>query len=323
MWSILLALLCALSAAHEVRGVTVSCPTSGWEWGSDAMVDTLSQLDQLGANWVAIHPYAQVSADGSVDWRAIDPQHPPTWLSRPIAEAHARGLRVLIKPHLAYWGSAFSWRGDVHFDGPQERARFFSEYQAWVTVLAFASRDADAFVVATELDRTVMYDSEWRAVIASVRGVFAGHLTYAANWDSYQRVPFWDALDVVGVQAYFPLLRPGQRLTAQALDTSWSAIMADIAAFSAKVERPVVFTELGYPRASNAAVQPWRAVDHANQEDAQIMCLDAALRAVEAEPAVVGAFLWKWFPGDTMPRDFALQREGPRRVMAEHWGSGG
>ena len=38
------------------------------------------------------------------------------------------------------------------------------------------------------------------------RAVYKGKLTYAANWDGeFEEVAFWDALDVIGVQAYFPL----------------------------------------------------------------------------------------------------------------------
>jgi hypothetical protein len=51
----------------------------------------------------------------------------------------------------------------------------------------------------------VAREKEWRRVIAAVRGVTSARLTYAANFDAYQRVAFWDALDAIGIQAYFPL----------------------------------------------------------------------------------------------------------------------
>jgi homoserine trans-succinylase len=30
-------------------------------------------------------------------------------------------------------------------------------------------------------------------------------LTYAANWDDFDKVPFWNELDYIGIDAYFPL----------------------------------------------------------------------------------------------------------------------
>ncbi len=308
-----------MSYAQEVRGITVSCPTSGWEWGSDDMAQTLDDLDQLGVTWVTIHPYAQIRADGSVRFTQIDPNNPPEWLARPIREAHARGQRIMIKPHLAYWGSPWSWRGAIRFDDDAKRARFFSEYQAWVTVLAAASKDADAFVVGVELDQLTQHEQAWRTVIRSVRSTYPGPLTYAANWDKYAQVPFWDALDTIGVQAYFPLVTAGQTVDRAALDAGWRRVMAQLSAYANAQGKHIVFTELGYPRSEHAALRPWESVDQAAQEAHQAACLDAALDAIEAEPMVIGAFLWKWFPGDRLPRDFALQRPRPRAVIAEHW----
>ena len=66
------------------------------------MRPTMKQLRDLGAGWVAIHPYAAIRADGTVHvWRGLDPESPPAELVRPIREAHALGLKILIKPHLS------------------------------------------------------------------------------------------------------------------------------------------------------------------------------------------------------------------------------
>ena len=41
----------------------------------------------------------------------------------------------------------------------------------------------------------------------------------------------------------------------------------------------------------------------------------AALSAINREPAVVGAFLWKWFPGDARPRDFEMSSPAIEHVL--------
>ena len=58
---------------------------------------------------------------------------------------------------------------------------------------------------APKLDRMLTFEEEWRALIAEVRQHTDAPLTYAANWTDYRQVPFWDALDIIGIQAYFPL----------------------------------------------------------------------------------------------------------------------
>ena len=188
-----------------VRGITISTHGGGRDWGSDAMIPTMEEIRALGANWVSIHPYARINTDGSLRFERFDPQNPPEYLARPIREAHRLGLNICIKPHIAYWGTPFSWRGEITFERDEEWQRFWADYSEWIVLLAAASRDADGFVVGTELDRTLHFENEWRAVIARVREQTRAPLTYAANWTDYHRVPFWDALDVIGIQAYFPL----------------------------------------------------------------------------------------------------------------------
>ena len=173
-------------------------------------------------------------------------------------------MKILVKPHLAYWRD-YAWRGDIRYETEQEWDRFFTTYTRWIAQLASFSRGADAFVVGTELGGTTHHEGRWRQTIEAVRGEFDGPLTYAANWDAYQRVGFWDALDLVGIQAYFPLLdgapEDGQLPSQQVLDAGWQRVMQQVAAFSKAVERPVVFTETGYNNAPTAAHEPWGLPD--------------------------------------------------------------
>lgn len=306
----------------RVLGMTVSCPTWGWEWGSDAMVDALRDLAGLGVNWVAIHPYASIRADGSVQWRSIDPDDPPQWLERPIREAHALGIKILIKPHIAYWGSPWSWRGAIDLDAAQAE-RFFADYTAWIEQMAAASTGADAFAVGTELDKLLGHEDAWRDVIRRVRARYEGPITYAANWTDYDRVPFWDALDAIGVQAYFPLVRRADGVPSDAeLDRGWDAVLAGLRRTAVRVDKPVVFTELGYNRSSKAAVEPWK-YDRGGQdaEAIQEACLRSAFRAMDREPVVVGAFLWKWFPSKRPPNDFNKSTARMRATIRESWGA--
>lgn len=309
------------SPAHDgaVRGMTISCPTSGVEWGSEGMVQALDELQELGVNWIAIHPYARIHADGRVGYREIDVSDPPEWLARPIREAHARDIKVMIKPHLAYWGSPFSWRGEITFDDDAEWERFFTDYQAWVTMLATASADADAFVVGTELDKTLSHEAEWRQVIAAARDVSPASFTYAANWTDYERVPFWDALDAVGVQAYFPLVDADGPTTPAALEQGWDEVLVKLSTIATDTGKPVVLTEFGYPRSEHAASKPWLAEDDPKAEALQLAALTCALNALDKDPRIVGGFLWKWFPGDRMPRDFAMQQPEARAVIRKSW----
>jgi len=283
----------------------------------------MTDLRELGVNWIAIHPYARIDRDGTVAWRGSFTEA-PDWLRRPIEEAHRQGVRILIKPHLAHWGN-FSWRGEIEFDSEEKWQRFFATYREWIAAMAAFSADADAFAVGTELDWTIHREAEWRAIVAAVRARYSGPLTYAANWTDYDRVGFWDALDAIGIQAYFPVLPAAAtaagRVPPEAeFEAGWEGTMARLREFSARHDRTIVFTELGYNRSAKAPHEPWDyEVGGANADLLQELCMRAALTAIGREPAVVGAFLWKWFPGDARPRDFEMSSPAMRRVIAEHW----
>lgn len=312
----------AAALGADVRGMTVSCPTWGWEWGTDEMAQTLSELQTDGINWISIHPYARIRADGTVSFRRLDPADPPRWLTRPIEEAHARGMKILIKPHLAYWGSPFSWRGAIAFDDPGARARFFASYRDWVLAIAALVPGADGLVVGTELGGLSGHETEWRSVIASIRGVYRGPLTYAANWDEVGRVAFWDALDVIGVQAYFPILpgaEPGVVPSDEALDQGWDRVLADLRALHRATGKHVVFTELGYDASDHAARTPWAGGKGRPGSPLQLACLRASMRAIDREPAVIGAFLWKWFPGEVQSGDFRMSAPPLREAIRDAW----
>ncbi len=277
-------------------------------------------LQSLGADWVAIHPYARIEADGSVRFRSIDPANPPAHVVRPIRLAHELGLKILIKPHLAYWGS-FEWRGEIGFDDEAAWERFWTGYLDWIVAVARITRDADGFVVGTELAKTLHHEKRWRELIAEVRRVTDAPLTYAANWDRYESVPFWDALDAIGVQGYFPLVAGDQPATDDTVRAGWSRWASELSGFSAAQGRPVLLTELGYNSSSNAAREPWSGESDDGGAELQALCTRVALETVEREAAILGSFLWKWFP-EPRPagRNFRLATPEMREVIREAWG---
>lgn len=105
----------------------------------------------------------------------------------------------------------------------------------------------------------------WRRVIATARATYRGRLTYAANFDQVEAVGFWDALDAIGINAYYPLRDPesepsGRGELLAALEAGWAEVLRGIEQLRARRglgEMPVVFTELGYTPRAGATAAPW------------------------------------------------------------------
>ncbi len=303
-----------------VRGMTISCPGAGRIWGTDATVEAFEELKTLGCNWVTIHPYAGIGSDGTVGGRMNRLYDDPTWLTRPIAEAHRLGLKIMIKPHIAYWGSQFRWRGEITFETDAQWQRFFETYQLWITTVAEITADADAFAVGTELEGTTQHEQQWRDIIAAVRIKTNAPLTYCANWDRYEKISFWDAVDVIGIQGYFPLVNHDRVPEPEELDRAWTNLIDRLERYSETHNKKIVLSELGYNNSANAARQPWDyRTGGPDAELVQQRCLKAALDAIDDSDTVVGAFLWKWFPGEPNRGNFLMYTPAMRQTIAAAW----
>ena len=313
-------------ASGFLRGMTVSCPRYGPIWASPAMTESLRELAGLGVEWVAIHPYAGVRRGGHV--RAT-PAAETGYLDGAVEIAREEGMRLFWKPHLAYWGS-FDWRGDIEFgdDEPSWR-RFFDGYRSFIVDQARFAETVGIrlFAVGTELEGTTHREREWREIVAAVRAVYSGHLTYAANWDRLDRVPFWDAVDWIGVQAYFPLSDRTDPDRA-ALEAGWVRHLRELEELSRRHGKKVLFTEIGYDRSETAASEPWKRGASPSPEARELRrrLMDVALARLPREPWLAGMFWWKWMPGhssiwDRGDRNFSMRAVEAREALSRHWAS--
>ncbi len=314
------ALVLALAAPEPIRGMTVSCPGWGQTWGDPAMLDALREMKQLGVNAVALHPYAGVHRDGAVTWQ---PAQEIGFLLRAIAYTKSEAVQLYWVPHLAHWGS-FDWRGSIEFNDEAAWQKFFSTYQAFIVNQAsFAQRHgAQGFAVGLEYERTMHREADWRRVIAAVRKVYHGPIVYVANWDGLEQVRFWDAVDLIGVQGYFPLAPKGADPTEAELYAAWEAPLARLRALSSRYGKRILFSEIGYPRGPEAASKPW--VPEVSAEPALLALrarlMRTALKRLEQEPQVVGMFWWKWIPGSTRwDRDFSMRDPEAQQALADFW----
>lgn len=139
---------------------------------------------------------------------------------------------------------------------------------------------------------TARRDCEWRHVIHALRspeyanflkhapltgGSYTGKLIYAANWgDSsdglnqpeFEKITWWDAVDTIGVDAYFPLSAMSADLDVASLQSAWNGalqtgpsgqknIVQRLATVSAKFNKPILFTAAGYASSPGANNTPY------------------------------------------------------------------
>lgn len=299
-------------------------------YGTAADRATLTQVRTSGANWISVMPYAvlpHAQATTFVGGWAMPGGERDALLERTIRDAHQRGLRVMLKPHV--WVPR-SWPGELGRTGPIA----VQQAIAWRAVVEHyadlaARTHCEAFAMGTEMDGIAANaQSEFRAMIAAVRARYTGTLTYCANWNSYHRVAFWDALDVMSIQDYAP--RAQGAVTAEALDAleaQTSRVLSEYARAASAASKPLWLTEVGFRCDSDALAHPWRwpqREDRCADCGVQSRALEATLRVAARTPGIRGVFLWKWFSSggseDEGACGFALNAPETQQTIAQWFG---
>lgn len=138
-------------------------------------------------------------------------------------------------------------------------------------------------------------DCEWRHIIHAVRspiydnyakhaeqpgGNYSGKVIYAASWrgspigmttPEFENIAWWDAVDIIGVDAYFPLSQNSADLAVDQLQAGWQGqnscgskdlsvcpgnIVQRLSAVAVKFNRSLLFTAAGYGSTQGANSGP-------------------------------------------------------------------
>ncbi len=221
---------------------------------------------------------------------------PDAQVSQTIRDARQLGLGVLVFPIVSVDTRApGEWRGTLR---PTSVNAWFTSYMAFVLHYAAIAEEsgADSLAIGSELGSMEQYEIAWRETADMVRGRFGGALLYSANWDHFDAVPFWDAVDRVGVTGYWELAEPGEEVDVDTLVARWTPWRQAVDGLRERTGRRVVITELGYTAQASAAARPW---DYTGTEPVDLVSqsrlYEAARLAWCDSQALGGVYLWNWF----------------------------
>ncbi len=276
------------------RGISFS--HEGWSGRGggylSAEADTqLRQIRALGANAIAVVPYG-FARNESISY--TDTDETDEALTHALHVGRNLGMKVMLKPQLWVRGG---YTGTLRFDNAAARAAWMRQYREFILHYARLAEleQFDLLSIGTEFESLTAYQDDWRRLIAEVRRVYHGPLTYAANWGrEFESLAFWDALDYMGVNDYYPLgAAPSTR--AEDLLPGAERVAARFEAMSRRWRKPILFTEVGYPSVRGGSSEPW--VEDSGREvslEEQSAAYRATFQAFAGKPWFRGMFWWKW-----------------------------
>ena len=289
-------------AAASVLIDPVCGMTWGWTgirgtWSTDDARESMRLMADHAVTWTAIaYAALQDTAQSTSINFAAEPTVTADEVRWAIREAKSLGMKVCLKPVVnCADGTWRGWIGFFDWDVPGEPnwTEWFASYTDFIVDAARIAEDegCEMFCVGCEMVRSDAQESHWRALIAAVRSVYSGVVTY--NCDKYQEdhVTWWDAVDVISSSGYYRL-------------GDWDAQLDRIDAVVRDLGKPFFFMEAGCPSRTGSADKPndWTLPGSPSGAE-QLRYYEDMISACRARPWVRGLMLWDWPPVLYSPDD--------------------
>lgn len=272
-------------------------------------VESMQEMASLGVEWAClVVGWYQEKTDSTEIFPIRDKTPSDKSLAFAIDKLQELNFKVMIKPHIDLIEAKGAWRGDIGSEDPAAWQAWFENYTEFILKYAQMAQDknVEIFCVGTELSNAALSQPElWKELIGKVRQVYKGKLTYAANWyEEFNQIKFWGELDYAGIDPYFPLVCFSEPDKEKIVEL-WKDWLDIIRAWQKKIDKPVIFTEIGYKSSADAAEEPWQHYSESKVDlQMQAICYEAVLTAFWEEPWFYGMYWWYWGVNPKMGGEF-------------------
>lgn len=256
---------------------------------------------KVGANYTAIMPFGFIR---NLEHPEIIHNTDRQWFGETragakqyIDELRKKQIKIMIKPQI--WVSRGAFTGNIKMTTEDNWKTLEESYTTFILEYADLAQEtkAEIFCIGTELENFVKERPDyWKSLIKNIKSIYKGKLTYAANWDEYKRTPFWNQLDYIGVDAYFPV-SDKQTPSVDDCKAGWQKHKPLIKSLSETHNKPILFTEYGYRSMDYTGKEPWQS-DHTLKSlnfEGQSNATQALFEEFWNEEWFAGGFVWKWF----------------------------
>lgn len=285
-------------------------------------------LERISADYICLTPYALMQKDSTSITTEYDWMY---WGDRVenriklVEWARENNKKIMLKPH--FWVETVGWAGELKFS--EEQWKIWEEnYKKFILdhALFCEKYQLEYFCFGVELKTATQQRSQYfEQLIDSIRKIYSGKLLYAANWDNFENVSFWDKLDYIGIDAYFPLsdsVSPSKK----DLKEAWKMPRCELKKLSEQYNKQIILTEFGYRNSDYAMGKQWlidemtsaKIINNKNQT----LGYTVFFKELWREDFIAGGFLWKWWAEDAfqtgLKNDYSPQHK-PVESVIKKW----
>ncbi|WP_196888752.1 glycoside hydrolase family 113 [Aureivirga sp. CE67] len=261
---------------------------------------------KTGANWLAMSEIIRLKTDDFVNMNRPYEFRIPEYLELlnrviPVVLNNNGIDYILLKPLTDFSYSTVEFWGDFYVETEEEWLEIENTYFELfdeVAKLSLEYPQIKMLSIGNELrEFTKRRPQFFKGLILHLRENYPNiQLTYAANWDEYEGITFWEDLDFIGVNSYFPLVNK-ETPTVEEIKDAFQPIKNNLEDFSCFYNKPILFSEYGFRSIDFAAWKAWElepfSVSNVNHE-AQNNGYEGFYQTFWGEPWVAGGFFWEW-----------------------------
>lgn len=338
----------SIQIQKPINGISFSGP----QYESELDPKIFLGIVETNANWVGFVPEVILNRS-TLKLRPDSENH---WWGRTlignisaIKLAKEKGLKVMLKPQMVLdnvtspsglfsdlikledlggrivddKSDGASWRGEFRPDSEKDWLIWEASYRNYILKVSSLAQElgVDLLCIGTELKQSTKRRSEfWIKLIKEIREVYKGPITYSANWDEYSNIDFWNLLDYIGTNSYYPIsLRSTP--TVNGTKSNWRFFKRNLKKLSVKYDKEILITEFGYRNVSYAGVRPWIHDDGQSEPNynAQSNLYEALFQAFWDESWIKGGFSWNWdaVEKEVGNTDFSIQNKPALKILTE------
>lgn len=282
----------------------------------------------MHANWVTLMPFAfmktindtTIAFNSKYQWKGEREEG----IKETASLFKAQKIKIMLKPQI--WIPNGGFTGQIMMHNEKEWLALEKNYRSFLLFYAHIAEEnqMEMLCIGTELASFVAARPQfWQQLIKDVKMIYHGQLTYAENWDAYDKVSFIAELDYIGVDAYFPLSN-SQTPAVTELRASWQPVKDKLKLLARQTGKPVLFTEYGYQSKDFTTDKPWEFHKESNVNlVAQQNALEALYLEFWKEKWFAGGFIWKWYDhenaGGLQDTDYTMQNKPAQKIVSKYY----
>lgn len=296
---------------------------------NEITTQAIQPVVEINANWITLMPFGFMKTENDT---SITFNSQRQWINerkegieKTVKLFKQKKIKIMLKPQI--WIPKGGFTGHIKMNSEKEWKLFELSYEKFILFYAKVAQEnkCELFCVGTELNSFVTTRSSyWSRLLAKIKKIYTGKITYAENWDTYKTVPFIQSLDYIGIDAYFPLDKT-KSPSVKDIEKAWKPLKIELKQWSKTHNKKILFTEYGYQSKDFSTLEPW---NFSKKESPNMKIQENALIAIYnqywSEQWFAGGFLWKWYDNDADAGginniDYTVQNKPAKKIVKRYY----